>query len=466
MNAKTESPQGLEDFSLPETRAFLLNIPPKPSAHTLKGQISLAARAGFNCLLLPFFEGGYALFESRVAREHHLPGIRPDLRKQPQLLWEIFDAAGTNDLPVYAYTDLLRVGHKRRHKTGPIIHRYKKWGAMSKGRRFSPIGRSEYDLFLCVNNEDVRRFIASLLVEIAEAYAVSGIVTDIHTYPYEFSAPQNAACFCEYCRKHVKEELQLDLLTLPLEKDNSAFRRWERWKETRLFSFVKYISGRIRNARTGIRLFALVSGKFPRKTINPEEESNSPTTWETEGLITSLITQYDADSPADFAPALERDLSSIPDDTLLATTLNVETTHQLADIVLQLRKLPLWGYFVNLCSPLTIEDAEDLSQWIFAQPSVESLTDVFDSVRRLTLYLLNASSLHTALNSFLSDVISYLDEKDNITIEKTQSFVDDFRTIQQKFQTGDIDAAFLPPETLRHLRLIKKLLKASILSTG
>jgi hypothetical protein len=160
---------------------------------------------------------------------------------------------------------------------------------------------------------------------------------------------------------------------------------------------------------------------------------------------------------------VQKDLSSIMDDSLLATTIHAETVQQLADYIFHLRRLPVWGYFMFLPSPLTTHDADDLSQVPFALPAMDILSDLFVSIRILIENIFNSSKLHSGLYSFLKDVIRYLDNTEQINYEKTQSIIDDFRILEQKYLSGDIDTAFLPPETLRHLSLIKKLLKACIL---
>ena len=48
-------------------------------------------------------------------------------------------------------------------------------------------------------------------------------------------------------------------------------------------------------------------------------------------------------------------------------------------------------------------------------------------------------------------------------MELVQNLVEDMRSLDEKLQTGDMDAALTSPEFIRHLSLIKRLLNASII---
>jgi len=452
-------PQGA---SSPETRALLLDIPVKPILENLREQVILAAQSGFNVLLLPFFQGGYPLFPSRVARDHKFPDIRPDLKKMPGLFFELIEAAEENSLSVYGYSQPLSVGDRRNQIYGPIILRSKKWGAMNKQGKFTPIGDSENNLFLCLNNPDVRRFCAELVVEFAESYPIGGAAVDIHSYPFQSAVPENTACYCEYCRKHVREEIQLDLQTLSPETEAAA-RRWKRWKEDRLFSFVYYISGRLRESRIGMPFFSVVPGTLPPQNPESADRKTTPGDWASQGIVTSLITRYPQKSPGDFTRRVRADLERIEDDSLLAPAIEAMSVQQLADYILHLRKLPIWGYFFSLSSPLTRKNTAQLAGVAFQEDSFDSLSDIYRAIRLFVEHLLHATRQHPALDSFLQVVIRYIEDIENVSVEATQGIIDDFRTVEQKYRSGDMDTAFLPPETLRYLSLIRKLMKTSIL---
>ena len=474
MKPEVESVAFSQSVKLPEMRVYQYQVPEKPSLEEIKQQISLVADAGFNGIQIPFFQEGYPLFYSKVAEEHHLPAIRPDLKKRRDFFYELFQIAGEYNLPLYAYTEPLRIGDVQNGLYNPLFRKRKKWVAMNKSRDFYPIDISGEDLFLCINNVDVRRFVADLMIEVAESFPFYAFVLDLHRYPNFFKPPERVACFCDYCRKHVKQELQLDLLTLSPEKKNPATRRWKRWKKQRLFSFVSYISGRLRKTRMGMPFFTIVKGGLEsrasqKKVDRTGAESNSqdqvypPGAWACEGLITSLVTYYSPESPTHFSKMLKHDLSRISDESLLAATLHAKSAEQLADYILHLRKLPVWGFFISLSSPLQAADAASLSKVPFSSPSMDYLSNLLISTRILIEHIFHASKLHPAMNSFLREVMNYLDAKENHSPERTQSLVDDFRTIEQKYQSGDLDMALLPQETVRHISLIKKLLRASIL---
>ena len=453
------------ETSLFGTCVYVLDVPEKPSGVALREQVALAARSGFNALLLPVFRGGYTLFPSRVASDYHLPAIRPDLKKVGDIFLDIFEAASEHDLAVFAYADILRVGDRRIHEFGPIIARRKKWAAMNKRKTYAPIGASQNDLFLCLNNPEVRRFSADLLIEIVESFPVTGIVVDMHTYPFEYSTPDEAACFCDYCRRAVKEELKIEPASLSLKDEDAATTLWKAWKKECLTKYMAYLSGRLREARFSMPFLLVIPGEFPMPGADSFREiQSSATTWINDGLITSLIARYPATPPFVLEATIEGDLHRIADDAMFAPMFQSETLSRLADYLRHLAPLPLWGYFISLAYPLNQQDAERLSHPRLTRISLDSPMGIFQSARTLIEHLIGSTGLQPALNSFLNEVRAALVREETPTFEQIQDIIEDLRTLEEKFHGGDIDSVLVAPETLRHLSLIKRLLKVSIIN--
>jgi|GEM_PF-559644 len=447
------------------TCVYVLDVPEKPSGDMLREQVALAARSGFNAILLPVFRGGYTLFPSRVALDYRLHAIRPDLKKSGDVFLDIFEAADENDLAVFAYADILRVGDRRIHEFGPIIARRKKWAAMNRKKTYAPIGASQNDLFLCLNNPEVRRFSADLLIEIVESFPITGIVVDMHTYPFEYSTPDEAACFCDCCRKAVKEELKIELAPLSLKDEDAATNLWKTWKKERLSKYMVYLSGRLREARFSMPFLLVIPGEFPLPGAdNFREIQSSATTWINDGLITSLVARYPSTPPFVLEATIEGDLHRIPDDAMFAPMFQSETLSRLPDYLRHLEPLPLWGNFISLAYPLNQQDAERLSPDRLKRISLDSPTGIFQSARNLIEHLIGSTGLQPALNSFLNEVHAVLVREEPPTFEQIQDIIDDLRTLEEKFHGGDLDSVLVAPETLRHLSLIKRLLKVSIVN--
>ena len=461
MNSIPKTSERLVHYPLPEMRVLLFEIPLDPSLQNLKEQISLAGTAGFNGVLIPFMTQGLPLFPSRATRDYKLPLIRPDLKKKGEMFYELFDAASTRNLPILAYVDPLQVGDARTHVFGPILRRHKSWGAMNKEKKYSPIGDSPHELFLCVNNSDVRRFAAELLVEIVESFPVSALVLDLSGYPYQYSVPEQAACFCDSCQKSVKDELNMDLMTMPLDMNIVACKKWKKWKEDRLLSFISYVSTRVRKSRIDIPVFLIIPGRFDTGNGSSLLDGETLRTLVSDCLVTSLIVRYSPESPRQLMKLVDKDLALISEDALLLPLVYAENERELADYLLHLRPLPIFGSFVSLAFPLADREFEALFRIPYTPSSLNSSPDIFRSIRALINYILSSSNLQLALNSFLQGVIHYLDEESSVTVERTLDLVEDFRTIEQKFKSGDLDTSFLPPETLRHISLIRKLLRTS-----
>ena len=255
-------------------------------------------------------------------------------------------------------------------------------------------------------------------------------------------------------------------MTIPLNPEDAAFRRWKRWKDERLYSFVHYVSGRLRETRMGMPFFATVKGNLRKNTEQEEGKNILPSGWAAGGVVTSLFTCYDHESPELIPGAIKKDLSRIVDDTLMAPALEAQTSSQLADYVLHYRKLPVAGGLLSL-EDIPDESTENqLRQAPFDKDSPDIFEDIYQSAQMLSKNIMNSSDIHPALYGFLKDVVSYLENREEITLDGAQSLVEDFRTIEAKFQSGDLDAAFLPEEALRHIALIKKILRTAEYLTG
>jgi uncharacterized lipoprotein YddW (UPF0748 family) len=461
------SSQG-RNTTLPEMRGYLLDIPERSSFEELEKRVETIAHAGFNTIILPFFCDGYSLYPSQILKENKMPLIRPDLKKSKDMLFKVMEFASSKGLVVYAYTDPLLVGDSRTQVFGPVIRRKRKWSVMNRLKKNSPTGDNEFNFFICLNNPEVRLFVADMMIEIAESFPVDAIILDMHKNPHFSPVTENSSCFCDYCRKHVKDELHLDLMTLTLDENDAAFRRWKKWKEEKLFIFISSISGRLREARSAMPFFATVPGYLPSGDLiqtadNSGETDIRPGNWAEEGLVTSLITTYDTMTPVEFYKCFEKEFFNIVDDTLLAPVLTAVSVEQMADFVLHLRKLPSWGYFLSLKTFPGSEEADALSEVPFNTPAIYPFDNVILSIHNLIDDILYSSEHHPALDSFLQDVLLYIKNPEGRSQDKTQDIIEDFRIMELKFQTGDLYAALLPATTLRHLSLIKKLLKISII---
>ncbi|HOE63121.1 MAG TPA: family 10 glycosylhydrolase [Candidatus Sumerlaeota bacterium] len=449
--------------TLPENWIYLIDVPMKPSTQTLSEQISLAAAAGFNGIMLPLFQDGYPLFPSRVAAEYKLHAIRPDLRKRDDLLAEIFNAAVQHDMFVFAYLDLLRVGDARVHDLGPVLSKRKKWGALNKKKTFSPIGASQNDLFLCINNPEIRRFSADIAVELVESFPVDALILDTHLYPFESQSPDTASCFCDYCVRAVRDDLQLDLPTLTLKKDDPASRRWMKWKEERFIKYLAAMSGRLHEARFGLPFLPILPGDLPQPIEGKPHPLSSVSTWVDEGIVSSVAFIYPSRPAFVLEATIESDLSRLPDHNLLAPYFIMDSLSHFPEYRAHLNRLPIWGSLVSLSYPLSKNDIERTPGVQAPKIRIDTIAGIFKSCSQIVEHLIYNSPHQPALKAFLQDLRVLFAEEKEPEMELVQNLVEDMRSLDEKLQTGDMDAALTSPEFIRHLSLIKRLLNASII---
>ena len=451
--------------SLPGSRIYYFPIPENPGESVLKNRINLVKMAGFNGILLPFYKEGTPLFESEVAHRNHFRKIRPDLEKAPDIFDIIFHEASENGLSVYAMVEPLVAGDNYLHldENVPFFRRGHKLASMNRLKNLFPLGDNPGRMYLCINNVDTRRFVADLVVEISEAYPVSAVVLDIHDYPYESDVPDYTSCYCRYCRKQVEKELQLDLMTIPLDPEDPAYKRWKRWKEGRRLSFIQYVFSRMAKTRRRMPFLTIVPRDFTTVIASPDKNEITPASWASEGIVTSLIPDYKDVESSKMVKRLEADLENIPDDSLLAPFFHLKESQELSAFLEPLGQLPLWGYFISLEEQISETMALKLREYPFHKDEVDSMNDIHTSILSLLDYLLHCGKGHFAGEGFLMNLRNDLEEKDKISMDRMLEYLDDLRTVEQKLQSGDLDSVLMPEKALRHLKLVKKMLKAALL---
>ncbi len=452
---------------LPETRVFYLELPENPSADRLARQIALAGEAGFNALAIPFFSNGFSIHHSDVCKGIGLPLCRPDLKRDEELLDVLFETADAHSLKVYALASPLSAGDEAYHWDAryPFFRRGHRLAARNKLQELHPLGNTSHERFLCLYNPETRHFAADLMVEIAETYPVSALVLDIANYPFSADVPENNACFCRFCKKEVAEEIQIDLNTLPLDPSDTAFRIWNRWKNARCYDLVRNASSRVHKVRRDCPFFVLVSGPLESSDEQTAGENTDPSSWLSDGLSSALLISYESSSPEEFISHMNHDSGHIEHDNLMAPFLKTETIAQLAGQMNAVRTLPLGAAFVRLNDELSEESAAEIRTLCFPVPAADIFINRREALWQILWYLLGSSDAHPALDSFLKDVLIHLENTETLTLEKVEELVEDFHTLELQFLSGDMDSALLPLEALRHLSLIKKILKSHLLHT-
>lgn len=97
---------------------------------------------------------------------------------------------------------------------------------------------------LCPANPMSQKLLGDLFVEILEKYPFDGINLDRIRFPNE------NFCFCDYCRKHFKEDTGITLE--PFEKGTEKYHAFVTWRQEQLNRFMKTYAPQMHNARDGV----------------------------------------------------------------------------------------------------------------------------------------------------------------------------------------------------------------------
>lgn len=212
-------------------------IPPTEAG--IRSLVRSLVSAGFNVLHPEAVYNGYSSYPS-----HYLS---QDVRWGGLDVLDVVISEGHKlGVEVHPWICVFRVGHTG--DRGGILKAHPDWVAVDRqGQELSQGG----GLWLCPSREPARRLLLRLVEEIATKYEIDGLHLDyIRHDSQEF-------CYCQTCRTKFQTEHGLD--PLDIEPFTKPVIDWHLWREERINSFVRDVSGLLRRVRPQAKLSAAVA---------------------------------------------------------------------------------------------------------------------------------------------------------------------------------------------------------------
>ncbi len=202
--------------------------------------------------------------------------------------------------PAFRGSDPLAVLIKEGHARGMQVHawcevffigpgdpelarRHPEWLAVDRTGATRARAEEEFRFF-CPANPEPREYLLRQMEALVRRYPLDGIQLDYIRYP-RTETPGDSFCYCDYCRRAFREHAGVDPRQIGPEKDAAAWRKWTRWREDRVSSFVREAHGRLHAARPGIVVSAAV---FPEMREARGHKMQNWPLWAKEGWLDLL----------------------------------------------------------------------------------------------------------------------------------------------------------------------------------
>ena len=214
--------------------------------------------SGINVVYFETNNAGFTMYPSSIAVQN------PSVLGWDPLAVAVREAH-KRGMELHAWMWIFNVGNvkhnpiigKEEDYPGPVLSTHKmEWGLASKDGSLLPPRQHEY--WLDPANPEARQYIKSLLLEVANKYAVDGIQLDYIRYPFNGKGSEMGYDWIGRQRFEQETAMSLDRL------DDATREVWQAWKIQQISSFVKETSAMLRQAKPTIRISAAVYA-LPRR---------------------------------------------------------------------------------------------------------------------------------------------------------------------------------------------------------
>lgn len=362
----------------PEIRAIWLDRGTIVRAKSVDGLTKIfdqLAAAGFNTVFIETVNASYPIYPSRVAPEQN------PLTRGWDPLAAAVRLAHERGMELHAWVWAFAAANQRHNAIlnqpanypGPVLKAHPDWAMFDRqGRLFASDTKKA---FLDPANPEVRRYLLTLIEEIATRYDVDGIQLDYIRYPFQDFQGKQSYGYGQAARQIFKEQTGYDPIKV-YPSNRELWQKWTNFRVQQIDSFVATVAQRLRSQRPNLILSAAVF-PLPRAERVQRLQQNWED-WAIRGDIDLMVPMtYAMDSRALQTLAQPSLLDSSLGSALILPAirlLNMPTITAVDQIQL-LRDLPAGGYALfaveNLDASLTNVFAR--TQGRSTQPSPEPI---------------------------------------------------------------------------------------------
>ncbi|MEM8779296.1 MAG: family 10 glycosylhydrolase [Cyanobacteria bacterium P01_G01_bin.49] len=216
------------------------------------------AEAGINTVFIETVNASYPIYPSRVAPEQN------PLTKGWDPLKAAVKLAHERHMEIHAWVWLFAAANQGHNKVleqpadylGPVLSRNPDWGIMDQDGNYFDKGPQFKKAFLDPANPRVRKYLLSLLSEIATNYDVDGIQLDYIRYPFQQPNVNQTFGYSKSSRYLFKEMTGVD--PTEISPSDQLWNQWTGFRVHQIDSFVATISTYLKAKRPDLIISASV----------------------------------------------------------------------------------------------------------------------------------------------------------------------------------------------------------------
>lgn len=407
-----------------QTRACLLPLDIWSTESSIRAQVADIVAAGFNTVMVPVLRDGELLLQRRASRT-----IRNRVRLSgatQRALIELEDTAP--DISRWLYLDVLRAGAPGSSWPSAFARQHRAWLMRNTHGRIRPMGATGDSPLFSWLNRDWRRYLANLVIDLAQEARFSGLVLDGRAYPGESPDPARWYCCSFEGQQRAEAHLGMSFDRLMRDGSQASIERWRQWQRAELTGLVHTLKAALatRAADVGIKVLLAANEATPPRS-NPLFKA-----W-TEKRAHELLIEADDNAPLD---VLLANLDAEADERRLilpgCRTPNLLSRHGDA-----LGRLPFAGWFV--LDPATPGERvlpvdKGPADWVL-NGAVED--DPLGAAEALAARLRDQLGSQTKAGRFYQRVHEHLASVDGETIN-LEHVVSNARAFERRIESGDI----------------------------
>ncbi len=455
--------------AVPETRVFHFDPHRGFTRAEVRTQIALAARAGFNVILFPVFVNGYTLFPCAATKEirrgrgvSRFYPINPQYRKWDPVA-DATRAARDAGVNLWGFVRPYNFHPRYSSATHRLLRKFPEWRIAPHPLYRRHRLKSREDIVACPLNPDYRRYLGDMLTELAEGYAVDGLVINytgfglrggtITSYPY---------CFCRSCRALYAEARKGDLLNDALKPEGlEPIRKWQ--AEASMES-VEYLRHRLIKSRRTLRLICRAQ---PQWRTDPEEtgtdmQSEYSLDWNTmleTGTVEELLIDHDDETAPDlFRNRLVSDLAALRDEAFILPAVRVNTAEDLERPLDAVRRYPVAGFLAEFVGKFAERDADFIRENYLRQDAQSPDQSPLAATQFFLRRIQTRHRDNGLISDFMRDFIRLIEaqQQKGMTFDTLQIVLDNLEGLQNAIRRGRLGEYSIPETTMRDISLARK----------
>ncbi|HOE95502.1 MAG TPA: family 10 glycosylhydrolase [Candidatus Sumerlaeota bacterium] len=463
--AAPSEPSGLPE---PQTRGYFFNLVRSISPTSLELELRRVAEAGFNLVVFPVYSNGWTLFQSATAREYGLPSINPRLSKW-DAVEQVIRLADRFGLTVWGFARPYNFHPRYSIAEHRLLRKHPDWRLRAHPQHLTARTRRAESLHPCPLNPDYRRFVGSLLAELAAGYNIPGIVINYTAVGIEGGPIKSSPfCFCASCRERFRETHGVELAAEALHGDLELVRAWQR---DQMHLHLRYLRHRLLKMRHSLRLVARVrpqwrEGAFDSQLLTPGVSLLDWSTLAREGALETLVIDHDNERLGPlFSTRLAADYAYLGDQVLFLPMLSVHDLDDLSIPMAVLRRYPCTGFIGEFQRSFTDGDTQFLARQVFGNPAILPS----DRPLQTAAYFLNlVHQTHQdqpELRELTRDILRLISRQSPHPhdFELLRVMEQNLRGLEQAIRRGALGFGSIPERTLIHLGLARRFVRIALM---